>query len=217
MNDASSGETVESARALLDGIGLDEYYGPAMRTDADMEQMLLALINGSARQRQSLVYSLTEQRRRALARYAHRAPMVAMQTSEAAHLDAGLVAHSLLRQRVSDWRDDLVFFAPYHHVARALGLDPATLFNRAAAVAAPDLAEVMRTFGRRRDVSLGAFGWRQIDAPGGPTFESLNWGGAPTGAVVGDESWDRVNRAQVEELMRWIKSPSEQRGEGSES
>jgi hypothetical protein len=149
---------------------------------------------------------LSEHGRHALGRFMLRAPMLALRTRDRSILRDGLLVHALLEQRVRDWRDDLVGFAPYYYVAQDLGLSPAELFNEAATHAVPTLAEVMTTFGRRQDVTLPAFGWRCIETSEGPTLEMLGLKGKPSGAVVGSPSWEAVNGAMVRELLQWIES-----------
>jgi hypothetical protein len=58
-----------------------------------------------------------------------------------------------------DYRDVLLSFAPFHDAAKALRLDPSDVFDAAAANVPDDVAQLLRTFGRRTDVSLGVFGW----------------------------------------------------------
>ena len=85
-------------------------------------------------------------------------------------LEADLVSHRDFR----DWRDVLIHLAPYHDAARRLGGSAAELFDAAAATEAdqaPDsIADVARRFGRRTDVTPGAFGWRFEDTPEGPAY-----------------------------------------------
>jgi len=58
-----------------------------------------------------------------------------------------------------DYRDILLGFAPFFDAARRLGLDTVDVFDTAAERTPADVAELLRTFGRRSDVTLGAFGW----------------------------------------------------------
>jgi hypothetical protein len=197
-------ELVEKSSALLDRVVLDEYYGPPGTLDDAIAALLAALAGATTGDWDAFARSLIEQRHRVIGRYALRAPMVALRTNDVQHLSTGLLAHCAIRRTVPDWRDDLVFFAPYVHVASTLGLDVTEHFDRAARHAVPELASVMQQFGRRRDVTLGAFGWREIDTADGPTFESLNWKTGPSGAVVGERSWNEINEAQMRELMEWI-------------
>ena len=68
-----------------------------------------------------------------------------------------------------DELDFMVGAAVHHHVALQLGQDPAVLFDEAAAYAGP-ARELLQVFGRRQDVTLEAFGWREVATEGGPKF-----------------------------------------------
>jgi hypothetical protein len=193
-------------RSLLAGVDLAAYYGPQSATDQAIAALCAAFRDVSPEGRGAFAHGLDAHDRRVLGRYALRAPMLALRSRNVDHLRTGLLAHVLLRQRVPDWRDDLVAYAPYYHTARALGLAPQSLFDEAAAYAVPELAGVMRTFGRRADVTLPAFGWRRIETPDGPTFEMMGLRNAPTGAVIGDPSWDHVNEAEAAKLKAWLAS-----------
>jgi len=58
-----------------------------------------------------------------------------------------------------DYRDVLLSFAPFYDAAKSLRLDPSDVFDAAAATVPDDVADLLRAFGRRTDVSLGVFGW----------------------------------------------------------
>ena len=206
MDDTAFGELSERAAGVLDRVDLDTYYGPRCRLDDALAALAETCAVATPVQRADFYDALSSSARRALGRFALRAPMLALRSRDATFLHAGLVIHALLGQQVRDWRDDLVAFAPYHVVARELGLDPVALFDGAAAAAVPDLAEVMRAFGRRRDITLGAFGWRLVQTAEGPSFEMLGWGEPQaTGAVVGSPSWDAVNGAMAQRLLKWVE------------
>jgi hypothetical protein len=72
---------------------------------------------------------------------------------------------------VKDWRDLLVVLAPYHDCARRLGVDPTLLFDAAADEGPATLRDVVRDFGRRRDVTPKAFGFEVVEGPEGPRYE----------------------------------------------
>jgi hypothetical protein len=206
MDDSTSSGLVAGTSSLLDSVELSDYYGPPSGLDDAIAELLIALAEAASNNWSSFLGCLTEQRRKVLGRYTLRAPMLALRTKTPRHLYAGLLAHCLIEREVLDWRDDMVSFAPYVHVAHVLDVDVTALFDKAAAHAVPELATVMQTFGRRTDITLEAFGWRQVGTPDGPTFETVNWHNSPSGAVVGERSWDTVNQAQVQKLMDWINS-----------
>ena len=70
-----------------------------------------------------------------------------------------------------DWRDLLMALAPYYAGALRLRLDPAEFFSQVAEAAPDDLADHVRSFGRREDVSPEAFGYFVVDTPEGPRYE----------------------------------------------
>lgn len=85
----------------------------------------------------------------------------------------------LLREEVGrtvaayDGRDDrdlMVSLAPLHDCARRIGLDPVTLFEEAATGAAPDVAVLLRHFGRRTDITPEAFGFALVAVAEGPAY-----------------------------------------------
>jgi hypothetical protein len=68
-----------------------------------------------------------------------------------------------------DDRDIMIRLAPYHECAARLGVDPSEVFD-AASRESPRLAGLIQTFGRRRDITLEAFGWRLADSASGPFY-----------------------------------------------
>jgi hypothetical protein len=100
------------------------------------------------------------------------APTRALREGSAAVLRDEL--HRLLRVHEDRWledpRDLLLSLAPYHDCAWRLGLDPTAFFDHGAEQGPASLRELVRTFGRRRDVTLEAFGYDLIDSPEGRRY-----------------------------------------------
>jgi hypothetical protein len=69
-----------------------------------------------------------------------------------------------------DARNALLRFALLHHSATQLGVDPQELFDDAATLAPPSVAEAMRRFPRREpeDRTLAAMGYRESRNPDSP-------------------------------------------------
>jgi hypothetical protein len=191
--------------AVLREIPLERYYGFPSPVDGLIGAVAGALTAVSDDQRVAFAAGLEEHDRRLLGRYALRAPVLALHTRDRRPLVDGLRIYTLLPRVSRDVRDDMVAWAPYHYTARQLSVDPVKLFAAGAAWVAGDLAADMQTFARRTDISLGAFGWRLVDTPNGPTLETLDFHHAPTGAVVGSASWDTVNESLVRDLLDWIE------------
>ena len=69
-----------------------------------------------------------------------------------------------------DDRDLMLALAPMHDCARRIGVDPVALFDEVAASAAPDLAVLLRHFGRRTDITAQAFGFAVVRGADGPAY-----------------------------------------------
>ena len=80
---------------------------------------------------------------------------------------AAALLYASIEDARMDVRDTLVGFAAAWYVAAKLDLDPAVLFEEAAAVSTPAFAEVLRGFVRRRpeDRALEAFAWADCSSP----------------------------------------------------
>ena len=72
---------------------------------------------------------------------------------------AALAEEAARNAGFGDHRDVLLSIAPFYDAAKSLRLDPSDVFDAAAAGVPDDVAELLRAFGRRTDVSLGVFGW----------------------------------------------------------
>jgi len=65
----------------------------------------------------------------------------------------------------------MVGAAVHHVVAQQLGVEASALFNDVADRLPPGaMADLLREFGARRDVTLAAFGWLLIETEDGPDF-----------------------------------------------
>ena len=119
---------------------------------------------------QRFLDSLTEAEVRSVGRYGVRAATVALRERDPALLTDALFGLALAATaRNDDWRDLMVGMAIHFWVAVQLGIEPPVPFDAVAdRLAETSVGEVVRTFGRRSDVTLGAFGWRVVDTPDGP-------------------------------------------------
>jgi hypothetical protein len=99
-------------------------------------------------------------------------PSEALRSGSTDRLKADLVRYLVASAwRVSvDYRDVLVDLAPYFDCAQRLNIDPVALFDEAAMDFEDDVRELVRTFARRSDISLRAFGWQLVDAPDGSCY-----------------------------------------------
>ena len=69
-----------------------------------------------------------------------------------------------------DPRDVMVGLAVFFDASQRLGVDPATVFDAASGTTTPELSELVRAFGARKDVTLTAFHWEFDDADSTPRY-----------------------------------------------
>jgi hypothetical protein len=69
-----------------------------------------------------------------------------------------------------DWRDLLVSLAPIYDCARRLGVDPVVLFDDAAQGRPAEIADLVREFARRDDITPAAFHFTVDDTPDGLAY-----------------------------------------------
>ncbi|MEA2646376.1 MAG: hypothetical protein QOE92_1459 [Chloroflexota bacterium] len=170
----------EEACAQLDSISRFVYVQEPAPSATD--EQLLAIcqaVNAAGPERgRAFAEQLNEHRRVIIGMFGSRAPTLVLGPDRADEerqelLACGLVAEALANLGYPDFRDVLVGLALHHECARRLKLDPSEVFDDAARYADEETAALMRIFGRRRDVTLQRFGWREIPTPGGPRFEPV--------------------------------------------
>lgn len=107
-----------------------------------------------------------------LGRYGHRLATIALRERSPERLRDALLAVAIsVLDDGQDERDVMVGLALHFHTAQQLGMDPATLFDEIAGRLTPGpLPELLRTFGAREDITLEAFGWREVTTAAGPDF-----------------------------------------------
>ena len=67
-----------------------------------------------------------------------------------------------------DWRDTMISLASYHVVSEELGMDTAALFSEVGRSLAGPQRTLLEDFGRRRDITLEAFGLELRQTGEGP-------------------------------------------------
>lgn len=121
---------------------------------------------------QGFLRSLDEHDYLALGRFGARQPTVALREGSSKRLHDALLATAISQLgRQADSRDLMVGLALPFIVAERIGVVPSTLFEETAA-RLPDgpVADLLRAFGVRQDVTLEAFGWQLTQTPEGPDF-----------------------------------------------
>jgi hypothetical protein len=126
-------------------------------------------------QRQQFLAQFDRQQRTLLALFGHRAATLAMRRQERAWLRWGLLGAALANYDTAERRGIAISLAIYHHVARQLGVNTVDLFDEIADCVQGDLAPLLRQFGRRSDIRLAQFGWRELNTADGVRYK-FDWG-----------------------------------------
>jgi hypothetical protein len=118
--------------------------------------------------------AITRRRRSLLYRYSVRAASRAVTTIDPHRAKAALAAGLVAEWHEHEPRELMINLAPHHVAATRVNGSATALFGWAAGHAAAESAETIRTFGTRTDVTLEAFGWKEVQHPSGTWFV-LNW------------------------------------------
>ena len=155
---------LEGARAVLDGVTAIDYHQsplPAL-LDERMAAIAGAFTALAAPDRERFMAALSDGQRALFGLFGHRAATLAVRRGDAEQLRLGLVGSVIANYTIPDKRNVDVALAVYHHCARKLELNPPEVFDEAAHFATDEMAARLRAFGRRTDVTLRQFGWREI-------------------------------------------------------
>jgi hypothetical protein len=111
---------------------------------------------------------------RALAWYGYRQVSIALRERSVDRLAHALLSLGLnvcMRWQEDDPRDVMVGLAVPWITAQQLGARPAKLFSAVAdRLPHPQVADLFRMFGARRDITPKSFGWEIVTTPDGPDF-----------------------------------------------
>ena len=107
----------------------------------------------------------------AVGRYGVRAATLALRQGAPELLRQGLLGTAIYALTRDDHRDVMISLALHFDGAERLGVLPSKLFEDVAGrIADAQVAELLRVFGTRGDVTLESFGWQLVETPSGPDF-----------------------------------------------
>lgn len=164
---------LESALSLLNVLTTADYYASPIpsSTDEALGEIVNALTAWSSNVRREFIDSLPSEKRGIFGVFGHRAATIAVRKGDPEWLRRGLIGNVIANTPVPPNRNLEAALVVYYHCALKLGMEPQTLFDDAAHYASGDLGERLEVFGRRSDVSLKSFGWREIKTPDGIRFK----------------------------------------------
>ncbi len=168
---------LQSALAILEPLTPLDYYQQPLpsTTDEVLAEVVNVFTAWSEADRQRFLDALPAGKRALFGIFGHRAATLSVRRLEPDWLHwgliAGVIAHKDTRLESDGGRSLETTLAVFHHCARTLELSPESLFDEAATFAAPQLAAHLRSFGRREDVTLKQFGWREVRRPEGVSYK----------------------------------------------
>lgn len=161
----------ETAVFLTDTAVLDYFRQPLPGPlDERMEQIVRHYMAASPEQREMLLAALDKSQRALLGIYGHREATLAMRQESRPRLLRGLVGLALAHHELDRGSLDAALVVP-HHIARKLGVNSVDLFDEAAGFVGEAIGEYLRGYGRRSDVGLRKYGWREIKTPDGVKYK----------------------------------------------
>jgi hypothetical protein len=162
----------ETAVFLAEQNRLNYYRAPLPdEVDQRLADVCRRYLAATADQRQQFLDQIESKQRALLALFGHRAATLAMRQEERTWLRLGLLGAALAHVETAERPQATVSLAVYHHVARRLGVNTVDLFDEIAACVPEEMAHLLRQFGRRGDVRLAKFGWRELKTADGVSYK----------------------------------------------
>ncbi|MCL4803394.1 MAG: hypothetical protein KJ046_03785 [Anaerolineae bacterium] len=164
---------LESALSVLDQLSIVDYIALPMPAPADelLAKVVSAFTGWPVVVRDQFLAGLPSDKLGLFGIFGHRAATLAVRNNDADLLRLGMIGNVIANTPIPANRNVDAALAVFHHCARKLETDPQTLFVDVAQFAAEDMAERLIAFGRRDDVSLKQFGWREIKTPEGVRYK----------------------------------------------
>jgi hypothetical protein len=164
---------VEESVIVLQDVKTIDYYQRPLPDELDdkLAEMVARYVAATPEQRETFAEAFTEKQRALFGIYGHRAATMAVRETDRDRLLSGLVGAAMSNYTVPKGRSLDVSLAVYYHGAQKLDVNTVDLFDEAAQVASADFAPFLAHYGRRSDVTLRKYGWREIKTPEGVVYK----------------------------------------------
>ncbi|MBP6472952.1 MAG: hypothetical protein KBE23_23820 [Chloroflexi bacterium] len=164
--------TADSAAYLADRTVADYYAEPLpAATDEKLDEMVIRFMAATAAEREFFQAALSPAQRSLFGIYGHRAATTAVRSHSRDHLLRGLVGAAIANYTIPDRRNVEVALAVYYHCAGRLDWHTVDLFEAAADYAGGEIVGELLAYGRRSDITLQKFGWREVKSPDGIRYK----------------------------------------------
>jgi hypothetical protein len=164
---------IQRLAGIFDGIGGDDprWDDPVGDVDRAMDRFIaLAQELGPGGGLPALGAAIRPRRRPSLYRYSVRAASRAGGKHDPDRCRAALAAAVIAVCDEDDARELMIDLTPHHVAATRVTGAATALFDWAADRAPSGIAETLRSFGARNDVTLEAFLWKEVVGPSGTWF-----------------------------------------------
>ncbi|MBK8931513.1 MAG: hypothetical protein IPM76_04195 [Chloroflexi bacterium] len=164
--------TADSAAYLADRTVADYYAEPLPAvTDEKLDEMVIRFMAATPAEREFFQAALSPAQRSLFGIYGHRVATTAVRTTDPDQLLRGLVGAAIANFTIPNRRNVEVALAVYYHCARKLGVNTVDLFEMAAEFAGGAIVGELLAYGRRSDITLQKFGWREVKSPDGIRYK----------------------------------------------
>ena len=163
----------EKTKAFLQQKTVLDYYGEPLPSDTDREMAVVCrrFMAADADERARFQRALAPDQRSLFAIYGHRAATLSVREDSREWLQTGLVGAAIANYTIPERRNVAASLAVYHHCARKLGINTVDLFAEAAGYVEGEIADILREFGRRSDITLRKYGWRELKTRDGVKYK----------------------------------------------
>lgn len=163
---------LEAAAAVLERLSIDTYYSAVLPSPADeaLAEIVSAFTAWPESARKSFISHLPPDKRALFGIFGHRAATLAVRNDDPEWLRLGLIGNVIANSPIPPKRNVDAALAVFYHCAQKLGLPTLELFDDTAEYATEDMALALKAFGRRDNVNIKQFGWREIKTPEGVRY-----------------------------------------------
>ncbi|MCP4422940.1 MAG: hypothetical protein GY803_00465 [Chloroflexi bacterium] len=163
---------VEETAVFLSETAVLDYFRQPLPAPIDerMEQIVERFMAASPEQRDLLLGALDNSQRSPLGIYGHREATMGMREQSRARLRRGLIGAALAHHALDRGSLEAALAVP-HHIARKMGVNTVDLFDETAEFVGGEIGDYLRRYGRRSDVGLRKYGWREIKTPNGIKYK----------------------------------------------
>jgi hypothetical protein len=161
----------ETAVFLRETAVLDYFRQPLPGPLDDRIRLIVERFMGaSPEQRELFLAALDKSQRSPLGIFGHREATLGMREGSREQVLRGLTATAVAHYALERGSLSAALAVP-HHIACKMGGNTVDLFDEAAVLVGGNVGDALRQYGRRSDVGLRKFGWREIKTPDGVKYK----------------------------------------------